>query len=122
MFTSLKVMRRDPTMPTSTDIDTRVAKILEQALGIDECVVKPVVELHHAEARWAPRIRPSADHPLLPRGPAHSGRVYTYMILFSPQIGTDRSRPVRIASSVTLPAPKGLRRSRSERTSDVKVR
>jgi acyl carrier protein len=45
MFTSLKVMRRDPTMPTSNDIDTRVAKILEQALGIDECDVKPAATL-----------------------------------------------------------------------------
>jgi acyl carrier protein len=45
MFTSLKVMRRDPTMSTSDDIDTRVAKILEQALGIDECDVKPAATL-----------------------------------------------------------------------------
>jgi acyl carrier protein len=45
IFTSLKVMRRGPTMPTSNDIDTRVAKVLVQALGVDECDVKPAATL-----------------------------------------------------------------------------
>jgi acyl carrier protein len=45
MFTSLKVIRRNPTMPTSNDIDTRVAKVLVEALGVDECDVKPAATL-----------------------------------------------------------------------------
>jgi len=45
ILTSLNVMRRGPTMPTSNDIDTRVAKVLVQALGVDECDVKPAATL-----------------------------------------------------------------------------
>ena len=32
-------------MPTSNDIDTRVAKVLVEALGVDECDVKPAATL-----------------------------------------------------------------------------
>jgi hypothetical protein len=49
MFTRLKVMRRDPTMPTSNDIDARVAKVLVQALGADECDVEPAARLKYVD-------------------------------------------------------------------------
>src|SRR5271156_3308822 len=38
-------MRGEPTMRTSNDIDAQVAKVLVEALGVDECDVKPAATL-----------------------------------------------------------------------------
>ena len=45
IFTSPKMMRKEPNMRTSNDIDTRVAKVLVQALGVNERDVKPAATL-----------------------------------------------------------------------------
>jgi acyl carrier protein len=45
LFISVKMMIGEPTMRTSNDIDRRVAKVLVEALGVDDCDIKPAAAL-----------------------------------------------------------------------------